>query len=150
MSVRRIAFASVSLLLFCRCGILYAQARAENNPQQLLRDLEQRWLDSEDNPDALESVLADDFIHVLPSGFVTKREQLQYMRSHPATQPGTRKHFEDLRIRIYHDAGIVNGIVVATDAAGKVRKTIFTDVFALRNGKWRAINAQELPLSGRQ
>lgn len=28
---------------------------------------------------------------------------------------------------------------------GKLRKTIFTDVFAYRAGRWQAVNAQELP-----
>jgi hypothetical protein len=40
--------------------------------------------------------------------------------------------------------GIVNGVVVETGPGGR-RKTLFTDGFSLRNGKWQAVNAQELP-----
>ncbi len=70
------------------------------------------------------------------------------MRGHPAP-PADRetRRFEDLRVRVFGSAGVVNGIVVATSANGKIRKTIFTDVFAYRDGKWQAVNAQELPLA---
>jgi predicted GNAT superfamily acetyltransferase len=45
---------------------------------------------------------------------------------------------------MYGDVGIVNGIVVTSDAHGKdVNRTIFTDVFVYRDGRWQAINAQE-------
>lgn len=96
----------------------------------MLLRLEQKWLDAEADPDALESILADDFIHVLPVGFVTKNDQLNYMRSHPAPKRDA-KHLEDLRVRIFGNVGVVNGIVVATDADRKIRKTIFTDIFAI-------------------
>lgn len=103
----------------------------------------------EDDPNSLESILADDFVHVLPVGFVTKREQLTFLRTHPHSSRET-KHFEDLKIRIFGSAAVVNGVVVATDANGKVRRTLFTDVLAYRDGRWQAVNAQELALVPRQ
>lgn len=115
------------------------------NRQVALEKLEQHWLESEADPDALQSILADDFVHVLPFGFVSKDQQIGYVRSHPAPERATSKHFQDLRIRVYGNTGIANGIVVATNADGKVQKTIFTDVFVYRSGKWQAVNAQELP-----
>jgi hypothetical protein len=75
---------------------------------------------------------------------VTKREQLNYLRSHPANKREAR-HFEDMHVRIFGTAGVVNGIVVATDSHGEARRNLFTDVFAFRDGKWEAVNAQELP-----
>jgi len=119
----------------------------QSEQQQAVLELEQRWLQAEDNPDALESILAGDFIHVLPFGFITKADQIQYLRSHPASDHRTSKHFEELRARIFGTAAVVTGIVVATSADGKTQKTIFTDVFAYRNGRWQAVNAQELPFS---
>ena len=147
MSVLRVTFAAATLLLLCSPEILHGRARVEGNQQRVLLDLENRWLNAEDDPDLLESILADDFIHVLPFGFVTKSEQLQYVRTNRASKRGTTKHFDDLRVRIFGDTGIVNGIVVATGADGNVRKTIFTDVFAYRQGRWRAVNAQESPFT---
>jgi hypothetical protein len=114
--------------------------------QRALEALEQRWLGVEDDPSALETILADDFIHVLPMGFVTKREQIDFMRSHPAPKDGTTRRFDDLRVRVYGIAGVATGIVVATAPDGTIDRTAFTDVFAFRDGHWQAVNAQELPL----
>ena len=139
-----IAFATLAVL------VLAPQARQPVTPgtdqQRALEALEQRWLGVEDDPSALESILADDFIHVLPMGFVTKREQIHYMRAHPAPKDATTRRFDDLRVRVYGIAGVVTGIVVATAPDGKTDRTAFTDVFAFRDGRWQAVNAQELPL----
>jgi hypothetical protein len=42
--------------------------------------VENRWLDNEDRPDVVRTILADDFMHVLPNGFVSKEEQIAYLR----------------------------------------------------------------------
>jgi CheY-like chemotaxis protein len=138
------AFATLALLLLApQAGQPVTHA---TDQQRALEALEQRWLGVEDDPSALESILADDFIHVLPMGFVTKREQIDYMRAHPAPKNGTTRRFDDLRVRVYGMAGVVTGIVVATAPDGKTDRTAFTDVFAFRDGRWQAVNAQELPL----
>lgn len=77
-------------------------------------------------------------------GFITKKDQLDFLRSRKMPADNLARHFEDLRVRIYGTAGIVNGMVVAKDKSGVVvKKTIFTDVFAYRDGRWQAVNAQE-------
>ena len=119
------------------------QNKTEKAKQQLL-ELENHWLQSESDINALESILAPDFLHVLSSGIVTKQEQISFMRSHPSPAQNAKKHFEDMHVRIYGEIGIVNGMVVAIGASA-TRRTFFTDVFAYRNGKWQAISAQELP-----
>jgi hypothetical protein len=124
-----------------------AGSRSQDEHQKQLIQLEERWLGGEDNPDLQQSILADDFVHVLPGGFITKSEQINYLRQHPRQGPKVAKHFEDLHVRIYGSAGVVTGIVVATSQDGTVKKTLFTDVFAFRNGKWQAVNSQELPLA---
>lgn len=110
-----------------------------------LRKAEEHWLQFEDDPDALESILADDFVHALPTGFISKQDQIAYYRKMNKPASPREKHFEDLRLRVYGDSGVANGIVVHTDANGSVRKTVFTDVFARRDGKWLAVNSQENP-----
>jgi hypothetical protein len=96
---------------------------------------------------ALESILAPDFLHVVPGEIITKEQQLQFLRQYPAAGQRPEKHFEDLHVRVYGKAGIVNGAVMPTTQNGK-RKTLFTDVFAYRDGKWQAVSAQELPVTG--
>src|SRR5215467_4968557 len=119
---------------------------AEKSKQELM-DLENHWLQVEDDPAALESILAPDFLHVVPAGIITKGEQLSFMRRHPRREQGS-KHFENLHVRVYGNVGIVNGEVVAAGKQG-AQKTLFTDVFAYRDGKWQAVNAQELPVAAR-
>jgi hypothetical protein len=126
-----------------------ARAPSDAEATQELTELEQRWLTHENEPQVLESILADDFIHVLPSGFVTKVEHIAYVREHPTINTAG-EHFENLRVRVYGSVGIVNGVVVARSSDGSERRTLFTDVFAQRNGKWQAVNAQELPLAAKQ
>ena len=79
-------------------------------------------------------------------GFISKQEQIDYLRKHPRTSRST-KHFDELRVRIYGSAAIANGIVSELPEGGTTpQKTVFTDVFAKRQGVWQTVNAQELPL----
>jgi hypothetical protein len=40
--------------------------------------------------------------------------------------------------------------VVVASGAGSINRTLFTDIFVYRAGKWLAINAQELPAAKEQ
>jgi hypothetical protein len=144
----KLLFFSIVCAMLLSASPMWAQSDSnqgsmEKSKQQLL-DLENRWLQVEDDPNALESILASDFLHVLAVGIITRDEQLDYMRKHPSKGPSPKKHFEDMHVRVYGSVGIVNGIVVATTPE-ITRRTVFTDVFAHRDGKWQAVNAQELP-----
>ena len=131
----------------------FAASRTQSQPQtqsqkmeQEVKAVEQRWLENEDRPDVVQSILADDFVHVLPVGFISKENQLAFLRKHPNAFPGS-KDFEELRVRIYGDVAIATGIVSTIhDPGTKAKRTAFTDVFVRRDGKWLAVNAQELPL----
>lgn len=137
---------TLALTLLCRpSGVPQVPAQTGRPEARALLALERRWLAAEDNPDTLDVILADDFIHVLPSGFITKRQQIDYLRRNPASRHEV-KRFEDLHVRIYGSAGVVTGIVVATAVGGGIRRTAFTDVFVRRGGRWQAVNAQELSL----
>jgi hypothetical protein len=127
------------------CQVSREPRSAEESKQELLA-LENRWLQAEDDPAALEGILAPDFLHVVPGAIITKDQHLQFLREHPASGQRSAKRFEDLHVRIYGEAGIVNGAVIETTEHGE-RKTLFTDVFAYRNGKWQAVSAQELPVA---
>lgn len=119
----------------------------EGNAAQAVRALEQRWLANEERPEVVATILAEDFVHVLPVGFVTKRQHLEYLQQHPGAFPGD-KRFRELHIRVYGATAIATGIVSTepTDG-GKPHESAFTDVFVRRCGKWLAVNAQELALA---
>ena len=127
----------------------FASPQLQSQPQTIEREVkavEQRWLENEDRPDVVQSILADDFVHVLPVGVINKEDQLAFLRKHPNAFPGS-KHFEELRVRIYGDVAIATGIVSTIhDPGNKADRTAFTDVFVRRDEKWLAVNAQELPL----
>ncbi len=145
----RVHISFAMLLAFFSTSLVATQkAPSSDESQRAVIDLENRWLQSEDNPTALETILADDFVHVLPVGFVTKKQQIAYVRSHPRPA-GESRHFEGLNVRVYGDAAVATGVVVAT-ATSEVRRTLFTDVFVKRNGRWQAVNSQELPEQSRQ
>ena len=115
-----------------------------------IKRVEKRWLAAEDDPAGLESILADDFIHVLPFGFITKRQQINYLESRTTHTPKMKRQFDKLDVRVFGNAAIANGIVAAAPAAGgQTQFTVFTDVFVKRNGVWKAVNAQENPMTPR-
>lgn len=126
------------------------KARSNEKAKQELLALENHWLEVEGDPSALDSILASDFLHVVPAGIITKSEQIEFMRKHPSpVQSSQKKHFENMHVRVYGNVGVVNGVVVASQA-GAINRTLFTDVFEYREGKWQAINAQELPAAKEQ
>ncbi len=136
-------FFIVLMLTLCGNAQKSPKPDADRAKRELLA-LEQKWLQAEDDPAAQEQILAHDFVHVLPSGMISKKDQIDFLRSRKRPADELQRHFEQLKVRIYGTSGIVNGIVVATDKSrAPVRKTVFTDVFAYRNGKWQAVNSQE-------
>ena len=149
-----LVFATIVLFRLANADSALAQSKisGDSSPEkarQELLDLENHWLQKEHDPDALELILAPDFLHVLSSGIITKQEHIDYWRKHPApageSEHRASKHFEEMHVRVYGTVGIVNGMVVADEPSG-VRRTLFTDVFAYRDSKWQAVSAQELPV----
>ena len=62
---------TVAVLPVLSCVFLSCAAQQPTRPddaEQAIRNLEQRWLENEDNPSALVMILADDFVHALPMG----------------------------------------------------------------------------------
>jgi acetyl esterase/lipase len=119
------------------------EENGEGNRQALI-DLENSWLESEHQKAALETILASDFLHPVMTGEFLTKEQHIYYSSKYLPPANLHNRFENLKVRIYGTVGIVNGIVVTSDESGKdLDRTIFTDVFAFRDGRWQAINAQE-------
>lgn len=142
LRLRMSAVLAVALALGC----VAPRAAEPTGAEQEVRAVEERWLSNESRPEVVASILADDFIHVLTVGFIDKSQHLEYLRQHPGAFPGT-KRFEELRVRVYGDTAVATGIVRTDLGTGEPRRSAFTDVFVRRNGKWLAVNAQELSLN---
>jgi len=143
--VASVAVGLVTILIWpMHMSAIAAPQRNPDQDRQALIALENTWLKSEHDAAALDSILASDFIHPVATGdFLTKAQHISYSSRHlpPAN---LKNRFDNLTVRLFGDGGIVNGIVVASDEHGKeVNRTIFTDVFVYRDGRWQAINARE-------
>ena len=133
----------VSSLLLTLSGHPVQSKRNPESDEQAIRTLEEQWLHARDAA-TLDRILASDFIHPVAQGvFLTKAEHIDWYVKHPP--PLTRQtRLDHLQVRIYRDTAIANGIVVAPDESGKESdRSIFTDVFVFREGRWQAVNAQE-------
>jgi len=121
-----------------------AEQRTAEQDRRVLVALEDEWLSNEHNAAALDRILASDFIHPVVTGDLLDKAQHIHYSTKYLPPAGLKQRFENLKLRLYGDFAIVNGLVVTSDEHGKdVDRTVFTDVFAYRDGCWRAINAQE-------
>ncbi|HXL34017.1 MAG TPA: nuclear transport factor 2 family protein [Gemmatimonadales bacterium] len=149
MSVR---IGAAALLLIIAVAISGSGRRPAQRDRDGLEAIERQWLASEHDSAALGRILADDFLHPVPAGvFLTKAEHIDWAVRHPAPS-GRQRRFDQLRIRRYGDVGLVTGFVISTGGDGREDRTVFTDIFVRRNGRWQAVNAQEnavQPMPGR-
>ena len=143
MSCIRCVLIAATIVL-CASAAGGDEKHARNSDREALIALENDWLKNEHNPAELGHILAADFLHPVLSGDVLNKAQHIKFSSTHLSAPDFKKHFEGLQVRVYGDVGIVNGLVVTTKKDGSTEgKTVFTDVFVYRNGRWQAINAQE-------
>jgi hypothetical protein len=136
----------VALAFAVRAGA--AGQRSAESDRRELADLEEEWLHARDAA-TLERILAADFVHPVASGdFLTKAQHIEWFVKHPSP-PSVERRFAEMTVRLYGDAGVVTGTVVATDRrTGKESRSVFTDVFAYCEGRWQAVNAQENAVAG--
>ena len=137
---RALRLAIVALLL---ASATFAQQGRRSKDREAIGRLENEWLHAKDAA-TLDRIQAPDFVHVIPvDHFMNKREHIDWHMKHPEPEEHHTK-FDKFNVRFYGDTAIVNGSVIAINPLGKVlERTMFTDVFVFRDGKWQAVNAQE-------
>lgn len=145
--MRKVCAAAAGMMIVCciaTAACAQSQAALAATQKTIVR-LEERWLANENSPAVLDEILANDFVHVLPEGIISKKEHIDFVRAHPFGPYATHK-FERLEVRVYGNVAIATGIVLAIRIGKETpapERTLFTDVFAFRNGRWQAVNAQE-------
>ena len=111
---------------FAACFSSLSAADASEVDKRAIVQLENRWLDAHD-PRVLDEILADDFLHPVASGvFLTKAQDISWLVHHPNTQ-----------------TAVFRAIIHQANSAGHVQRSIVTDIFVKRDGRWQAISTQD-------
>ncbi|HKP84900.1 MAG TPA: FKBP-type peptidyl-prolyl cis-trans isomerase [Blastocatellia bacterium] len=143
-------------LTLALCSLATGQAKGKRparrptaTADQALKDLERKWTEGFKNRDkeTLNGILADDFIFTDEDGQVY--DKAKYIES--VLQVKVESYsLDDLTTRVAGDTGVVAGrwtgkmVVGGKEASGAFR---FTDTFARRQGRWRAIASQDTRIS---
>ena len=84
-------------------------------------------------------ILADDFVASLPDGSQADRETFLRQIALPATIANLTAH--DVQIRLMGEVAIIHARTTFTTADGCAGAGRYTDVWARRDGQWRAVAA---------
>lgn len=119
--------------------------------QEQLKKLEEEWATAFIKRDAaaLDRILADDYYIIDPNGSVGNKVQTIEDITSGATVFESIK-YDNLNVRVYGSFAIVTGgeaVTVRSDDQSQTATFRFTDVFALRLGRWQAISSQMTPSS---
>lgn len=121
-------------------------AAVPNNDAETTRllKLEQAWMQAAQSRDipVLKRVLSDDYVDINYQGKVrSKADALHAPNVHVKRASQT---LSEEKVRVYGVTAVVTGRGQMN--VGKQRYAWrFTDVFAKRNGQWRAVSSQETP-----
>lgn len=137
------------MLLVATCGTSPARQAPQpklSKAEEEVRRLERQWLDAyeQNDADAMERIVADDFTITFPNGAMQTKPQLMVMIKSPrrAGQPRTRFYTEGVHSRAYGDTVILLGRVVSEyERDGKTVKdqSRYTDTYVRRNGRWQVV-----------
>lgn len=117
--------------------------RSTATDRQEIVALENQWNDAKDAA-TLDRVLADDFVHPVYTGdIINKRQNIEWLMQHP--RPANRHaRFARLDVRLFGDVAQAYGTLSVSDERGKeISRSMFTDVFVYRDGRWQAVSAEE-------
>jgi ketosteroid isomerase-like protein len=109
---------------------------------EALRELNDSYLESVrmGDVDRFRAILADDFLCSAADGsLLDKREFLDLTAG-----PRTLRHLsaDDVRIRVLGDVAIIHGATSYPTMTGQDGRGRYTDIWAKRDGVWRAVAAQ--------
>jgi ketosteroid isomerase-like protein len=120
-----------------------------NRVQEQVKKLEEEWATAFIKRDAaaLGRILADDYYIIDPNGSVgNKAQTIEDITSGDTVFESIK--YDNLNVRVYGTCAIVTGgevVTVRSDGQSNTVTFRFTDVFALRLGRWQAISSQLTP-----
>ena len=86
-----------------------------------------------------DEILAEDFLCSNPDGSLVDKKQFLAQTARPVTISDLTP--QEVRVRILGDVAIIHARTSYTTADGEQRNGRYTDVWALRDGKWLAVSA---------
>ena len=137
-------FLSSGLILLAMLSLTLAQTeneRAQNTADQELKRLENEWLNSylRGDKQAFDRIVSDDFTRTDESGkFATKAEERALIQAPPGSVDASLTN-EDMQVRVYGNAAIVTGRIVAKVQGSLNFQSRFTDTFIKREGRWQVV-----------
>jgi ketosteroid isomerase-like protein len=120
--------------------------------QQALLLLEEEIFTAVKNQDtdALERVLTDDFVYRSPGRQVARDDFLKLCAAFPYEIISIQG--EDLSVNVYENIAVVTGLQIAKTAGGEGEEeestVAFTDIFVKQKGKWMLSLAHAVDLAG--
>ena len=119
------------------------QADATANPAHVetLTRLNQDYIDSVSKSDVrrFEEILSNDFLNTNADGTLVNRAQFLAQIARPMTVSNFQ--CDDVLIRVMGDFAIIHARTTYTKADGKPGVGRYTDMWALRNGRWLCVAA---------
>jgi len=86
-----------------------------------------------------DEILAEDFLCSNPDGSLVDKNQFLVQTARPVMISGLTA--QEVKVRIIGDVAIIHARTSYTTADGEQRNGRYTDVWALRDGKWLAVSA---------
>ncbi len=140
-----IAVRALTVALFMLLVPVAAFASISAQAQAVLAT-EARWTRAveDHDPAALGAILATNFVHTNYQGRVRYRDdELKLVREPKPYRQNTSEQTVDF----VGTAAVVHGLNTITESGRAVLRLRYTDVYALRNGTWIAVSAQETAIS---
>ena len=107
----------------------------------VLEQLNRDYIASVQNSDVrrFDEILADEFYCSNPDGSLVDRREFLAQTARPVTISGLEAR--DVKIRLLGDVAIIHAQTTYRTAGGEAKSGRYTDVWARRNGEWRAVSA---------
>lgn len=107
----------------------------------ILEQLNRDYIASVQNSDVrrFEEILAEEFYCSNPDGSLVDRREFLLQTARPVTISGLEA--SDVKIRLFDDVAIIHARTSYKTTDGQAKSGRYTDVWARRNGEWRAVSA---------
>ena len=131
----------VAVFCLCHCSV----QKDHKETEHYILDSERHWAESVATGDtsAIERIVADDFIGVDPKGrLYIKQQMIDDTRNAPKYFVSNR--LNDVKVRFYGNTAITQGSETWEKRSGERGRSVWTDTWLQRDGRWQIIAAEDL------